>query len=445
MSASALNGDLPSSTLPTSPSPPAHPPTARNLIICIDGTGDHYGPSSSNSNVVKLFMLLKQTTKDQVCYYQPGIGAGEANGVNALGVGIQKRIDYAVATHLESQVTDAYKWLMDTYADGDRIYMFGFSRGAYICRALAGMLQRVGLLGAGNFHNVPFAYRLFSKPRTAPNDQIAHGFKLTFCRTVHVEFIGVFDTVSSVGLLVPQTLPFTSGNTHIKKFRHAISIDECRARFQDSLWSGDLHEEESIYAIDGQVAIVTPHDHVIKTDILEVWFAGTHCDVGGGWPDDPQPCAAALTLGSAPAPAPDSAERHGGPFQEPALESTGPCNMSVLPLRWMVREALAAGVLMKDAPLSSLRHDSDIDPTAACATLHNTLPLGSVWWILEVLPTVTTVRSSTSRQEYGVELHLGKARVIPEGAKLHRSVQVRKDRVGYTPAGGWPKDFEYVD
>ncbi|KZO96670.1 hypothetical protein CALVIDRAFT_537026 [Calocera viscosa TUFC12733] len=440
LASSAINGDLASSTLPSDPSQSLPSRPTRNLIICIDGSGDHYGPADSNTNVVKLFMLLKQTTAEQVCYYQPGIGAGEANGVNALGTAIQKRLDFTIGTHLEVQVTDAYKWLMDTYADGDRIYMFGFSRGSYISRALAGMLQRVGLLGAGNFHNVPFAYRLFSKPRTALNDQIARGFKLTFCRTVHVEFIGVFDTVDSVGLLIPQTLPFTSGNTHIKTFRHAVSIDERRARFQDNLWSGDLHEEESLYAADGQIAVVTPHEHVFKTDILEVWFPGTHSDIGGGWPDDPQPSEAALV----PPPSTGQDQDQDGPFAD-QQQDQGPCNLSVLPLRWMVREALAAGVLMKDTPLATLRHESDLDPVAACSTLHNTLPFGSFWWVLEVLPTVTTSRSSTSRQEYGVALHLGRARVIPEGARLHRSVQVRKERVGYEPAGGWPKEFEYVD
>ncbi|EJU04654.1 hypothetical protein DACRYDRAFT_47476 [Dacryopinax primogenitus] len=399
---------------------PANPdPPARNLVLCIDGSGNHYGPSDSNTNVVKFFRILVEQTGAQVCYYQPGIGAGEANGVNSLGVAIQKRVDFAIGTHLEVQVTDAYKWLMNAYQDGDKIYMFGFSRGSYICRALAGMLQRVGLLGAGNFHNVPFAYRIFSKPRTPANDHIAHGFKTTFSRSVHVEFIGVWDTVSSVGLLVPQTLPFTSGNTHIKKFRHAVSIDERRVRFQDNLWSGSIAEEEQVNEHDGHVSVQGRHS-TVETDILEVWFAGTHSDVGGGWGDDASPSPAAQ----------------------------GPCTMSVLPLRWMAREAQASGVLLDPESLASLLPSPMCtqDPYSACSTLHNTLPWGSIWWVLEALPALLATRRSTdAKAVYGWGIHWGRARRIPEGAKVHWSVQVRSDRMGYVPAGGWPERFDWVD
>lgn len=173
----AINGDMPSDTSPSALPGAPHPasntngtsgsPTGRNLIICIDGSGNHYGPPDSNTNVIKLFNLFQQSTATQVCYYQPGIGAGESNGVNRLAVAVQKRVDFAIATHLEVQVTDAYKWLMDTWEDGDRVYMFGFSRGSYICRALAGMLQRVGLLGAGNFQCVRRAASSASFPYPA--------------------------------------------------------------------------------------------------------------------------------------------------------------------------------------------------------------------------------------------------------------------------------------
>lgn len=234
------------------------------------------------------------------------------------------------------------------------------------------------------------------------------------------------------------------------------SIDECRVRFQDNLWSGNMHEEEQINAL-GHVEVATAHGGVFLTDIQEVWFAGTHSDVGGGWGDDKEPSAAAL----APLPmhstvAADTnvngagADSASGPFTDAAAaeqeQPQGPCNMSVLPLRWMAREALAAGVLMKPSPLSTLRHSSPIDPLAACSTLHNTLPAGSVWWVLEYIPQLTTARSSTdAKQVYGLTVHMGAARKIPEGAKLHRSVQVRRERMGYTPAGGWPEAFEFVD
>ncbi|KAI0333977.1 hypothetical protein GY45DRAFT_1318837 [Cubamyces sp. BRFM 1775] len=119
---------------------------------------------------------------------------------------------------------------MQNYEAGDKICLFGFSRGAYTARALAGMLHKVGLLPPDNFQQVPFAYKMYSRTDAQGWEQ-STAFKKAFCIDVDIEFIGVWDTVCSVGV-IPHRLPFTTSNTAIRTFRHALSLDERRAKFK---------------------------------------------------------------------------------------------------------------------------------------------------------------------------------------------------------------------
>ncbi|KAG8792628.1 hypothetical protein FRC12_005407 [Ceratobasidium sp. 428] len=128
-----------------------------------------------------------------------------------------------------------YEFLMKHYHDGDKICLFGFSRGAYTARALAGMLHKVGLLPPDNIEQIPFAYSMYNRNDKAGFKASAL-FKKAFSRTVRIEFLGVWDTVSSVGLLWPRHLPFTASNSIVKRFRHAVSLDEHRAKFKQNVW-----------------------------------------------------------------------------------------------------------------------------------------------------------------------------------------------------------------
>ena len=139
-----------------------------------------------------------------------------------------------------------YGFLMQNYRVGDRICLFGrtpsdgslctnqlsvgFSRGAYTARALAGMLTKVGLLPQSNTEQIPFAYKMYKRTDQSGVQQAAD-FKRTFCRSVGVEFIGVWETVSSTGVLMSRNLPFTLSNTSIRTFRQALALDEHRAKF----------------------------------------------------------------------------------------------------------------------------------------------------------------------------------------------------------------------
>ncbi|KAH7340539.1 hypothetical protein B0J17DRAFT_715747 [Rhizoctonia solani] len=204
----------------------------RMLVLCFDGTTNIY--DDTNTNVVKLFSLLKRDNREeQMVYYQPGVGTYVPPGI-LLPITLQlaKVADQGIALYLDKHVMGGYEFLMKHYNDGDKICLFGFSRGAYTARALAGMLHKVGLLPPDNVEQISFAYQMFKRSDKVGFKESA-GFKKTFSREVEIEFLGVWDTVSSVGLIFPRHLPFTKSNPIVKTFRHAVSLDERR---QHHLW-----------------------------------------------------------------------------------------------------------------------------------------------------------------------------------------------------------------
>lgn len=124
---------------------------------------------------------------------------------------------------------------MNNYQEGDRICLFGFSRGAYTARALAGMLHKVGLLPAHNQAQIVFAWHYY-KLDTKYGWKMSSEFKRTFSIDVNVHFLGCWDTVASVGI-IPRILPFAkTNNTSVRYFRHAIALDERRAKFKPAFW-----------------------------------------------------------------------------------------------------------------------------------------------------------------------------------------------------------------
>ena len=203
-------------------------------------------------------------------------------------------IDTALATSFDSHVIAGYKFIMRYYMPGDRIYVFGFSRGAFTARFLSRMISHVGLLSMGNEELVPFAYKVYQDYEENRNGTAAkleehakfmNSFKTHFCRTeinaaraanvpissnesgIKVHFLGLFDCVSSVGTLdVPffkKTLPLPAVRGTAKHIRHAVAIDERRVKFKAALFSQEQDDAPE--------------------DIKEVWFPGNHGDIGGGW------------------------------------------------------------------------------------------------------------------------------------------------------------------
>ncbi|KAF2274485.1 uncharacterized protein EI97DRAFT_435031 [Westerdykella ornata] len=203
----------------------------RTVVICLDGTGDRF--DNDNSNVVHFVSCLKKhSPHEQVTYYQSGIGTYDKGGLKG---GLGAALDMTVGSGLGMHIKDAYRFLMQSYREGDKICLLGFSRGAYAVRCLAGMLHKVGLLPASNGAQVNFAYD-FYKDDTPQGWKMSAEFKKTFCTNVDVYFVGLWDCVASVGFF-PRKLPFSKTPTnHIHYFRHAMALDEHRSKFKVCQW-----------------------------------------------------------------------------------------------------------------------------------------------------------------------------------------------------------------
>ncbi|KAF2150655.1 hypothetical protein K461DRAFT_229140 [Myriangium duriaei CBS 260.36] len=270
-------------------------PKKRRLVLCFDGTGNKFLGNESDTNIIKIYERLNREDGDQFHYYQPGIGTyvehqSSNSSTGNLWTRIKSKIittvDQAVGTSFVHHVLAGYRFIMRYYTEGDLIYIFGFSRGAYTARFLSEMLFSIGLLSRGNEEMVRFAWDTFSDyqrsrgnvPQTTKDK--AHKvymdkFKKTFCRPeVEVYFLGLFDCVNSVGQF---EVPFFSksfdsvATPPAKYIRHAISIHERRLKFKPALFLMD--DAEPCPGVDLQ-----------RSQIKEVWFAGNHADVGGGWP-----------------------------------------------------------------------------------------------------------------------------------------------------------------
>jgi uncharacterized protein (DUF2235 family) len=220
-----------------------------------------------------------------------GIGTYPAEGPVNVGWfrGTQRSIgqvtDQMFATTFDSHVIAGYKFVMRYYDSGDRIYIFGFSRGAFTARFLARMISHVGLLSRGNEEMVPFAYKVFQdyEKGVSTAGEYMRLFKRSFCRNersnargiisasesgIKPYFLGLFDCVNSVGNLdLPffKTVPLPKVHGSAEHIRHAVAIDERRVKFKPALLSQDE-------VIEGT-----------NEDIKEVWFPGNHGDIGGGW------------------------------------------------------------------------------------------------------------------------------------------------------------------
>jgi uncharacterized protein (DUF2235 family) len=197
--------------------------------------------------------------------YTAGIGTYVVSGslthtsVRArLNSWYQKAKDSAVGSSFDQHVVGGYRFLMRFYNPGDEIYMFGFSRGAYIARFLAEMIDYIGLLSHGNEEMVKFAWKAFSQwqcrqQTTGSDEEVAaaesekrrmytfmKGFRETFSRPVgRIRFLGLFDTVNSVprfetAWMQRSKFPYTARSS-AKVIRHAVSIDERRAKFRQDL------------------------------------------------------------------------------------------------------------------------------------------------------------------------------------------------------------------
>lgn len=304
----------------------------RNIVICCDGTSNQ--PSKAATNVVKLVYALDKDPARQLVYYHPGLGTMAAPGFTTrVGTWRARVAGLAFGYGLKDDLRDAYCYIMDHWRPGDRLYMFGFSRGAYTVRALASLIRMYGLAMEGNAPLIPYAVRMMWTANDGDGHfdqamalagQFREGLSGGDCP---IHFLGVWDTVSSVGWVgSPVSFPHTRSNDAIANVRHAVSIDEHRAFFRTNLFG----------RVPGQ-------------DLLEVWFPGEHCDVGGGYPE------------------PES-------------------GMSKYPLGWMIVEARGKGLLVNDDRVALVlgERGGGYVPASPDAKLHNSM--AGFWPLAEFAP-----------------------------------------------------------
>lgn len=287
----------------------------RNLVVCCDGTWQTAEQEKDGvptpSNVVRLRNAL--AAKDvqgqpQLHYYHPGVGTD--------GTWWRRTLGGSVGLGLSKNIMSAYAWLARQYQPGDRIYLFGFSRGAYTVRSLAGFIG-TGLIdpkGLTDKQSWAAVEAVFTQRYRAgqPTATLAAGIKfhpvIKETGKVPIRMVGVWDTVGALG--IPDDLSIlnvfddrknylfhdTSLGPQIEVARHALALDEFRASFTPTLWTK---------VAQGR-------------DVKQVWFAGAHSDIGGGYPE------------------------------------TG---LSDIALKWMIEEAEKAGLAFEPEAVAQIKPD----------------------------------------------------------------------------------------
>lgn len=307
--------------------------TVRNLIVCCDGTWNTRDQKRHDvpvpTNVVRIYNAVAEADANgnaQLRYYHPGVGAG--------GSLLERLAGGAFGAGLSRNIMSAYKWLCSSYIPGDRIFMFGFSRGAFTVRSLAGMVGMLGLLDLSDLSEEDAWGRVkkaYEKGYRKKQDRSKWAKDWVFHRdaqgndAVIVDFLGVWDTVGALG--IPDSLALLNIfdpskkysfhdlklGSHVLTARHAVAIDEMRASFTPTLWEN-----------------VSEH-----ADAREVWFPGVHSNVGGGYVD------------------------------------TG---LSDIALEWMMNEAEGAGLGLKQGMAEQLSPDSKGILYDSCKGIYKHMP-----------------------------------------------------------------------
>lgn len=305
----------------------------RNLVLLFDGTGNILG-NRQDTNVVKLLRMLGKgrdplgAAPTQLVYYDPGVGTANEFPADGLVSKARNRLRQMAGLALGSgvfpNIAEAYRFLVNTYQRGDRIYLFGFSRGAFTARAVAGMINMYGLIHTEGLPLIETLVRTYFAPRDRKNQagtksrrafarDVIDNFSLG--RTPLVHFVGVWDTVEAIGLgglggiRISNSADFASKRfVHV---RHAMSLHESRSKYAPRRYK-DPHftdKEQPWRSYDQR------------------WFRGVHSDVGGSYARD---------------------------------------GLSNLTLQWMVNEAFAQGLrvdrsqLQPGDPLTAM-HDQAYD------------------------------------------------------------------------------------
>lgn len=241
----------------------------KRLIVCFDGTWNDAASGEALTNVAKLSRAIIEQDRRGVIQkvkYIAGVGTGYGG---ALGRGIG-----ASGIEVGARVQEGYKFLAANYEPGDEIYVYGFSRGAFQARSLAGLIAFVGLMNPNAGISVGDAWQVYRAGRDGADPAALRKVRQASDYPVPVKLVGVWDTVGNIGN------PLWEGGRLAERFKfhdtrlsptvevglHALSIDEQRGPFRPALWTRRAHEP------------LPEHQRV-----EQVWFSGVHADVGGGY------------------------------------------------------------------------------------------------------------------------------------------------------------------
>ena len=288
----------------------------KNIAIFADGTGNTVG--KHDTNVLRLCKMADIWNPHlQLVIYDPGVGTRatpaeledafrrpgstyECNGplpiedsprglaVLLLGSGF----GYGTKWNIKR----LYSELAKHYDPGDRVYLFGFSRGAFTARALAGLIYRCGLIKRCHRDKeiIEEAYELYrrhfqeeeiSEKRRRKQVEVRE-FREKYAHPCNIRFLGIFDTVKSVGYFSPRNLSHTRHNPIVQTVRHALSLHERRSFYAPTTWGGSTpirDQRSSCLPVRGS-GRCRYGPAIRRQDVKEVWFAGCHSDVGGGYP-----------------------------------------------------------------------------------------------------------------------------------------------------------------
>lgn len=267
----------------------------KRIIICSDGTWNRPEENLEEdvpTNVLKFARGIAPMDKKgikQVVFYDWGVGSYHNRAAGgAFGAGLEKN------------VMDGYRFLVHNYEKGDEIYLFGFSRGAYTVRSLSGLLNNCNILKGTESNRIEEAFELYKNPDYIPMDDYTVNWRKKYSieDSQIIHFIGVWDTVGAVGLpfsffgLIKEKHRFYDNKlgSNVKTARHALSLDERRVDFEPTIWKNNNH-----------------------TELKQVWFAGVHSDVGGGYKND-----------------------------------IDGANLADIPMSWLMKEAESSGLAFED-------------------------------------------------------------------------------------------------
>lgn len=290
----------------------------KRLVVCCDGTWNRADQENDGrpcpTNVIKIaYRLCKRDPKgvEQLVYYDQGVGTG---------VFEDRVLGGATGAGLEENIHDAYIFLLANYEEGDEIYLIGFSRGAFTARSIGGMIRKCGIVKRECVEQYLRAIPLYHDANIGPDHKDAVSFRQQYSIVdpVPIKMVAVWDTVGALGiplrgLRAANKEQFQFHDTQlsgtVKWAFHAMAIDEHRTPFEPTLWDAKPKEGQTVE---------------------QVWFAGVHSDVGGG-------------------------------YAEEVRDSHDGTDLSDIALDWMINRATKAGLAFEDAVIKT----HDLHPNAA--------------------------------------------------------------------------------